>query len=120
MSTTLIFYQMFYSVLRDISVYNVEMLFVQSYILSFYFIHQVAILSWVRFQGFARGAAIASTVIIVPAICVFIAFGIMFYRRIISHKCEQSTRNIDELEQIARDLGQANGGSYIRGGVHIA
>ena len=81
------------------------------------FIHQVAILAWVRFELRTRTAAIASTAIILPAIGVFIAFGIMFYRRIISHKYEQSTRNIEELEAIASDL---DNGSALRGGVHIA
>jgi len=81
------------------------------------FIQQVAILAWVRFGLYTRNAAIASTAIILPAICVFIAFGITFYRRIISHKYEQSTRNIEELEAIASDLGN---GTTLRGGVHIA
>ncbi|KAI0231062.1 Calcium release-activated calcium channel protein 1 [Lamellibrachia satsuma] len=81
------------------------------------FLVQVAILAWVRFELHTRTAAIASTAIILPAIGVFIAFGITFYRRIISHKYEQSTRNIEELEAIASDL---DNGTALRGGVHIA
>lgn len=70
------------------------------------FMTQMAMLAWVRFQPIQQtNAAVASTVIIVPAIVVFMAFAIHFYRQLIAHRYERSTAGLEELENMASELG---------------
>ena len=69
------------------------------------FLVQMAILAWVRFHGFKDSKApIASTAIIIPAIVIFIAFAIHFYRQLVTHKYERHTRGLEELESMANQL----------------
>ena len=89
------------------------------------FLLQMAILAWVRFynpprkvkdtaekgncttDGYEEGnnaAAIASTVVIVPAILAFIAFAVHFYRQLIAHKYERSQYGLEELQTMAEQL----------------
>jgi calcium release-activated calcium channel protein 1 len=68
------------------------------------FLIQMAILAWVRFNGLSSNAPIASTVVIVPALVVFIAFAVLFYRQLVAHKVERSTRGLEEIESIANQL----------------
>ena len=68
------------------------------------FLAQMAILAWVRFHAVSRGAAIASTAIIVPAVLIFMAFAIHFYRQLVAHKYERSTKGLEELETMANQL----------------
>jgi calcium release-activated calcium channel protein 1 len=73
------------------------------------FMTQMAMLAWVRFQPINQtNAALASTVIIVPAIVVFMAFAIHFYRQLIAHRYERSTAGLEELETMASELGTGN------------
>ena len=75
------------------------------------FMTQMAMLAWVRYQPIEHtNAAIASTVIIVPAIVVFMAFAIHFYRQLIAHRYERSTAGLEELENMASELGTGNYG----------
>ena len=67
------------------------------------FIVQMTVIAWVRFYNH-RNAAIASTVISVPALVIFIAFAVHFYRQLIAHKYERSTRGLEELESMANQL----------------
>lgn len=68
------------------------------------FLAQMAILAWVRFHGMSQNAPIASTVIIFPVLVVFVAFAVHFYRQLIAHKYERSTKGLAELESMANDL----------------
>ena len=69
------------------------------------FLIQMAILAWVRFsQKDGKSASIASTAIIVPAIVIFVVFAVRFYRQLVAHKYEQSTRGLEELESMANQL----------------
>lgn len=67
------------------------------------FIIQMAVIAWVRFYKH-RNAAIASTAITIPALVIFIAFAVHFYRQLIAHKYERSTRGLEELETMANQL----------------
>jgi calcium release-activated calcium channel protein 1 len=64
----------------------------------------MAILAWVRFAGFNNSAPIASTVIIVPSLIVFVVFAAHFYRQLIAHKVERSTKGLEEIETMANQL----------------
>ena len=67
------------------------------------FIVQMALIGWVRFYNY-KNAAIASTAITIPALIIFVAFAIHFYRQLIAHKYERSTRGLEELESMANQL----------------
>ena len=76
------------------------------------FLAQMALLVWVRFHGVYVGSArqnapIASTAIIVPAVVIFVVFAVHFYRQLVAHKYERSTRGLEELESIANQLESA-------------
>lgn len=73
------------------------------------FLAQMAILAWVRFHGLSKSAPIASTVIIFPVLVIFVAFAIHFYRQLIAHKYERSTKGLAELESMANDLVVSSG-----------
>lgn len=69
------------------------------------FLLAMAIIAWVRFIRITYYASIASTVIIVPALLIFIGFAVHFYRQLITHKYERHTRGLEELESMAHELG---------------
>ena len=75
------------------------------------FLAQMAILAWVRFHSFSNKAPIASTAIIIPAIVIFLAFAVHFYRQLIAHKYERSTKGLEELESMANQLDSHGGNS---------
>ncbi len=69
------------------------------------FLIQMAILAWVRFHPFKDSKApIASTAIIIPAIVIFIAFAVHFYRQLVTHKYERHAKGLEELESMAHQL----------------
>ena len=72
------------------------------------FLTQVSVLTWVRFRGVNEVAAIVATAVIVPAIVVFLAFAVHFYRQLIAHKYERVTSEINELENAVHELELAN------------
>jgi len=72
------------------------------------FLAQMAVVAWVRFHSISSVAAIASTAIIVPAIIIFLVFSIHFYRRLISHKYAQVSRELEELENDVMNLEFGN------------
>jgi calcium release-activated calcium channel protein 1 len=80
------------------------------------FAMQMAILAWVRFNGFSQSAPIASTVIIVPSLIVFVVFAAHFYRQLVAHKVERSTRGLEEIENMANQLDAGLRGS--NSGIH--
>lgn len=73
------------------------------------FLVEMAILAWVRFfpktnTPSAYLAPVASTVIIVPCLFIFVVFAIRFYRQLITHKYERHTQGLEELETMAQEL----------------
>ena len=67
----------------------------------------MAILAWVRFYELSQLAHLASTIIILPVIVIFVAFAVHFHRKLITAKCKNSTKGIVELEQLVLDLESA-------------
>ena len=68
------------------------------------FLAQMAILVWVRFNKFNKYVSVASTAILIPAVVIFVVFAVHFYRQLITHKYERSTRGLEELESMANQL----------------
>jgi len=70
------------------------------------FLVQMAILAWVRFDFSSHGhsAPIVSTVIIVPALVIFMVFAVNFYRQLVAHKVERSSKGLEEIETMANQL----------------
>lgn len=68
------------------------------------FLIQMAILAWVRFDNHTHSASIVSTVIIVPALIIFVVFAVTFYRQLVAHKVERSAKGLEEIETMANQL----------------
>ncbi|XP_041348391.1 calcium release-activated calcium channel protein 1-like [Gigantopelta aegis] len=68
------------------------------------FLGEIAILCWVKFYRISPNAAIASTVIIIPACVLFIAFSLVFYKKLVAHKYERHSEGLRELESLATAL----------------
>ena len=72
------------------------------------FMAQMGVLIWVRFQIFHRNGnykyTIVSMCILGPAIVVFLAFSVMFYKKLVTSKYEHTTSDIQELENLAKML----------------
>jgi len=75
------------------------------------FLIQMAILAWVRFDSHSHSAPIVSTVIIVPALVIFVVFAVNFYHQLIAHKVERSTKGLEEIETMANELDVGRRGS---------
>ena len=73
-----------------------------------FFLLDIILLSWVKFHMY-RYAAIASTAIAIPVLIILCVFAVNFYRNLVAHKYERSTRGLEELESMAVELD--NGGS---------
>ncbi|XP_071789905.1 calcium release-activated calcium channel protein 1-like [Asterias amurensis] len=73
-----------------------------------FFLLDIILLSWVKFHMY-RYAAIASTAIAIPVLIILCIFAVNFYRNLVAHKYERSTRGLEELESMAVELD--NGGS---------
>ena len=76
------------------------------------FLVVMAILAWVRFYPKDSSVAsflapVASTIIIIPCLIIFVVFGIRFYRQLISHKYERHTQGLEELEHMASELNSS-------------
>ncbi|XP_074595163.1 calcium release-activated calcium channel protein 1-like [Brevipalpus obovatus] len=77
----------------------------------FLFLVEIAILCWAKFweMGQPRGmpgkrAALASTIILVPFLIIFVVFAAHFYRVLVKYNYERSASQIRELEGIASEL----------------
>lgn len=77
------------------------------------FLTEIAILCWVKFYSFSRNTAIASTVIVIPAGISFIAFSLLFYKRLMAHKYQRHSEGLKELDEMARELQTSRDGVNI-------
>lgn len=68
------------------------------------FLAEITLVCWLQFVTLNRNAAVASTAIVVPVLVIFLLFAAHFYRRLISHKYEKSSRDLEDLEQMAAQL----------------
>ncbi|CAG5044358.1 unnamed protein product [Parnassius apollo] len=73
----------------------------------FLFLVEIAILCWVKFWDYSFAAATAATVIVIPVLIVFVVFAIHFYHSLVVQKCETSVQDIEQLENMKRDLDTA-------------
>jgi len=68
------------------------------------FLAQMAILAWVRFGNKTQHAAIASTVILVPSVFIFIVFAVHFYRQLIEYKYERTFKGLADIREMAAQI----------------
>jgi calcium release-activated calcium channel protein 1 len=69
------------------------------------FLIEILILCWVKFYRFnGHRVAWVSTCLLIPIICIFLAFAAHFYLKIVSHKSEVYETNIKELELLKDQL----------------
>lgn len=84
------------------------------------FLTEIVLICWVKFDvkkiGNNKGAAWASTAVVIPVGVIFIIFSFHFYRQLISHKVEQKAKDIEELARLANDIDMNNHNS---GGIQI-
>ncbi|KAL3857920.1 hypothetical protein ACJMK2_012545 [Sinanodonta woodiana] len=81
------------------------------------FLAEIVVICWLQFIGINVNAAIASTVIVIPVLIVFLLFAAHFYRKLIAHKYERTYQGLEELQAIASEIGQQevlNGGNQIQ------
>ncbi|XP_003746502.1 protein orai-2 [Galendromus occidentalis] len=67
------------------------------------FIAEIAIICWVVFID-SPHAAIAGTIVLIPVVCLFLFFALHFYRNLIAHKFERSAQNVQEMEDMIKQL----------------
>ncbi|XP_005090384.1 protein orai-2 [Aplysia californica] len=77
------------------------------------FLAEIAILCWVKFYRLSTNAAIASTVIVIPAGILFIVFSLMFYKKLMAHKYQRHSEGLKELDEMARELNSTGDGNNI-------
>lgn len=65
------------------------------------FLLEIPILMWVKFYSLSKPAAYASTGIMVPVCVIFLIFAVRFYRKLVEHKHDQNTKEIEQLQFIA-------------------
>lgn len=77
------------------------------------FLTEIVLICWVKFDtkavNHSRGAAWASTAVVIPVGIIFVIFSFHFYRKLISHKVEQKTKDIEELAKLANDIEMNTG-----------
>lgn len=78
------------------------------------FLVEIALLCWVKFWELGQNgiiAATSATIILIPIGCIFIAFAVHFYRKLVNHKYENSTKGLHELEcmHTQLDFGESHG-----------
>lgn len=69
------------------------------------FLIEIMILCWVKFYRFnGHTVAWVATGLLIPIICIFLAFAAHFYLKIVSHKSEVYENNMKELELLKDQL----------------
>lgn len=68
------------------------------------FLAEITIICWLQFIKINSSAAIASTVIVVPVLVIFLIFAAFFYKRLINHKYEKSYADLETLGQELAEL----------------
>ena len=68
------------------------------------FLLEIPILMWVKFYNLSKPAAYASMGIMIPVCIIFLTFAVRFYRKLVEHKHDQSTKGMEELQLIATQV----------------
>ncbi|XP_050411193.1 calcium release-activated calcium channel protein 1 [Patella vulgata] len=74
------------------------------------FLAEIGILCWVKFYSISQNTAIASTCIVIPATLLFIAFALVFYKRLVAHKYQRHEEGLKELDNLVTELNVNNDG----------
>ncbi|XP_022910183.1 calcium release-activated calcium channel protein 1-like [Onthophagus taurus] len=72
----------------------------------FLFLVEVAILCWVKFWDYSFEAAIASTVIVIPVLVIFVLFAVHFYHSLVVYRCDTSMSDMQKLEDMKKQLDE--------------
>ncbi|KAK9679017.1 CRAC channel activity mediator [Popillia japonica] len=72
----------------------------------FLFLVEVAILCWVKFWDYSFNAAIASTIIVIPVLVIFVLFAVHFYHSLVVYRCDTSLSDMQKLEDMKRQLDE--------------
>ncbi|XP_072744378.1 calcium release-activated calcium channel protein 1 isoform X2 [Anoplolepis gracilipes] len=89
------------------------------------FLLEITILCWVKFYDFSQVAAWSACIVLIPALIIFLAFAIHFYRSLVAHKYEVTVSGIRELELLkeqieSTDVEGRNGVNLLRtGATHV-
>jgi lysylphosphatidylglycerol synthetase-like protein (DUF2156 family) len=70
----------------------------------FLFTLDVILMCWIKFAYFTRAAAWAATAIMAPVLVIILVFGVVFYRKIVNHQYDVSSKKCDELERMREQL----------------
>lgn len=70
------------------------------------FLMEIPMLMWVKFYNQSKEAAIASTGVMVPVCILFVIFAMRFYRKLIAHKYDKNSKEIEELQMIVTHLNE--------------
>lgn len=70
------------------------------------FLIELSILCWVKFWDYSFAAAVAATVIVIPALIIFVLFAAHFYHSLVVYKCKTSNEDMEKLEDIKKHLDQ--------------
>lgn len=73
------------------------------------FLVEIALLCWVKFFSYSHATAWVTTALLIPIICIFLAFAAHFYLKLVGHKSEVHEHNIRELEMLKDQLDSDNG-----------
>jgi calcium release-activated calcium channel protein 1 len=68
------------------------------------FLVEIALLCWVKFYEVSHVVAWVATGMLIPIMIVFVAFAALFYLKLVAHKSEVVSQDIDELEMIKKQL----------------
>lgn len=79
----------------------------------FLFLVEIAILCWVKFWDYSFMAAIAATIIVIPVLIMFVAFAVHFYHSLVVYKCDSSDDDIQQLEDMKKELDLADRKSVV-------
>ena len=72
------------------------------------FLIELPICMWIKFYDLSPPAAMVSTAVMIPICILFFIFAIRFYRNLIEHKHDRSTKEMEELQNIALELNKVN------------
>ena len=65
---------------------------------------EIAILCWVKFYTLTHAAAWVATGLLIPILCIFVAFAAHFYLKLVSHRSEVYEDGIKELQMLKDQL----------------